>query len=324
MTGARREGLVDALRGAHLPSVGDVRAATPLSGGASRETWALDASDGDGRPRPLILQLRQPPTWDDGLDVGTEARLITAAAAAGVPVPGLVAWDADGATLGEPFLLFERVEGEAIPQRILRDDRFAAARPLLAGQYGEALGRVQAIPLRDVAGLRTADPLEYCRSILDRSGHPHPALEYGLRWLERNDPRRGDGPVVVHGDYRSGNGIVDEHGLRAVIDWELSRLGDPVEDLGWVCNRAWRFGEPLAVGGFGTYEQLLDGYERTSGRRVDRDVLRWWEVLGSVRWAAICMTSGVTHLSGHRRSIELAAVGRRVCEAEFDMLLLLP
>jgi aminoglycoside phosphotransferase (APT) family kinase protein len=131
--------------------------------------------------------------------------------------------------------------------------------------------------------------------------------------------------VVVHGDFRSGNGIVaPERGLRAVIDWELSHLGDPLEDLGWFCIRAWRFGSPLPVGGFGRYDEIIAGYEATSGRKVDRETLRWWQIMGTVRWAVICLMQGATHWQGHRRSVELAVTGRRAAEAEFDLMLLLP
>jgi hypothetical protein len=127
----------------------------------------------------------------------------------------------------------------------------------------------------------------------------------------------------VHGDFRNGNLIVGPDGVRAVLDWELAHLGDPLEDLGWLCVKAWRFGSPLPVGGFGPVEDLVAGYERAGGRRVDLSALRWWEVLGTLRWGVICIVQTVTHLSGAVRSVELAAIGRRVCEVEWDLLELL-
>jgi aminoglycoside phosphotransferase (APT) family kinase protein len=298
---------------------------TQLSGGASRETWSFDAVDGGGGRTPLILQRRRALAFDDGLSMEAESAILRAAEAAGVPVAHHVAADDATAALGAAFLIVERLQGEAIPPRILRDDDFAEARTHLAEQYGEALGRIHGIPVEAVPGLRRQDPLDYWDAVLQDIGYPHPALELGLRWLRANDPRDLDmANAVVHGDFRNGNGVVDRDGLRAVIDWELAHVGDPLEDVGWFCIRAWRFGAKPPVGGFGTYEQFLGGYERTSGRRVPRDVLRWWQVLGSLRWAVICINQGATHLNGVRRSIELAAVGRRACEAEFDMLLLLP
>jgi aminoglycoside phosphotransferase (APT) family kinase protein len=246
-----------------------------------------------------------------------------AARAAGVPVPDLITWSADPEPLGLPFLIAERVEGETIPQRILRSQRYAAARDRLAQQYGAALGQIHRIPLDAVAGLEDQNPLAHYASVLAEIDEPHPALELGLRWLAANRPPAEE-RVVVHGDFRNGNGIVDEGGLRAIIDWELAHIGDPMEDLGWFCIRAWRFGAPLPVGGFGTYEQIIAGYGSVTDRTVDRDVLRWWQVMGTVRWAAICMMQGATHWTGHRRSLELAVTGRRVAEAEFDLMLLLP
>src|SRR5438132_180638 len=84
--------------------------------------------------------------------------------------------------------------------------------------------------------------------------------------------------VVVDGEFRNGNLIVGPEGVRAVLDWELTHLGDPMEDLGWLCVKAWRFGSPLRVGGFGAQPDLFRAYERESGQPVDTDVVHWWEV----------------------------------------------
>jgi aminoglycoside phosphotransferase (APT) family kinase protein len=295
-----------------------------LSGGASRDTWSLDAVDGEGRRHPLILQRQRSLVVDAWLDTAVEARLLEAARKAGVPTAAVLSWSAGSEELGLPYLLFERIDGETIPQRILREERFAAARGILARQYGEALGRIQRIESAEVPGLDFQDPLDYFEQVLDGLGEPSPALAFGFRWLRTHRPPAGD-RVVVHGDFRSGNGIVaPERGLRAVIDWELSHLGDPLEDLGWFCIRAWRFGSPLPVGGFGRYDEIIAGYEATSGRKVDRETLRWWQIMGTVRWAVICLMQGATHWQGHRRSVELAVTGRRAAEAEFDLMLLLP
>src|SRR5690606_5576954 len=217
------------------------------------------------------------------------------------------------AAAGGDWLVVERVEGETIPRRILRDDDFAAARPKLAAQCGDALARIHAIPPASVPGLAGGDQLDQLRRTLDGLGDPHPALELGFRWLERHRPPP-TAATVVHGDFRNGNLVVGPDGLRAVLDWELAHLGDPLEDLGWLCVRAWRFGAAPRVGGFGTVDELVGAYEATAGRTVDRDALHWWEVLGTLKWGIICMLQAATHLQGVVRSIELAAIGRRVCE----------
>ena len=129
--------------------------------------------------------------------------------------------------------------------------------------------------------------------------------------------------TVVHGDFRLGNVIVDEHGLAAILDWELAHVGDPMEDLGWLCVKAWRFGGDLPVAGLGAYDDLFAAYSDASGRPVDPDVVRWWEVLGTLKWGIMCIMQANAHLSGASRSHELAAIGRRVCENEYDLLALM-
>ncbi len=318
----------DDLRDALLALLGDAPGAAVeglrrLSGGASRETWAFDVS-GEGGRQELILQRLRPgaSASSSGVGVETEAALLRAAAAYGVPVAGVVASD-DGGVLGSAGMVVERLPGETIARKLLRDDEWAVARGRLGAQVGAATAAIHDIPVDTVPGLAPADQLAQYRAVLDELGEPHPAFELGFRWLEANRPRVN--PLcVVHGDLRMGNLLVDHDGLRAVLDWELAHLGDPLEDLGWFCVRAWRFGSPLPAGGVTTREALVEAYEVASGRSVDLEVLRWWEVLGTLKWGVICVMQAWSHLSGVTRSVELATIGRRVCENEWDVLGLLP
>jgi hypothetical protein len=158
---------------------------------------------------------------------------------------------------------------------------------------------------------------------MDALGQPSAVFEVALRWLIKHRPPPGRS-ALVHGDFRMGNLMVDESGLAAVLDWELVHRGDPLEDLGWFCVRAWRFGEDVRpAGGLGSVEDLISGYERAGGAPVDRDALRWWQVLGTLRWGVFCQHQAHRHLSGQARSVELAAIGRRACENEWDLLDLL-
>jgi aminoglycoside phosphotransferase (APT) family kinase protein len=155
----------------------------------------------------------------------------------------------------------------------------------------------------------------------------HPAFELAFRWLALGHPAT-EGATVVHGDFRLGNLLVGADGLTAVLDWELAHLGDPLEDLAWFSIRAWRFGAPGEVAGLASIDELVECYERArddigTPLEVDRDALVWWQVLETVRWGVICMLQAHTHLSGASRSVELATIGRRVCETEYDVLRLL-
>jgi aminoglycoside phosphotransferase (APT) family kinase protein len=291
-----------------------------LSGGASRETYSFVA---DGRP--LILQRQRGAT---GRTFVTESALLRAARTAGVPVAEVLATDADASAeqreaIGAAFMVVEAIDGQTIARKILRDDEFAGARPKLAAQCGEALAGIHTIVAGDVPGLENTDQVAQYRAAHDSIGVPSPAFELGFRWLEANRPT-SSATTVVHGDFRLGNLIIDGNGLAAVIDWELGHVGDPMEDLGWLCTKAWRFGERPRVGGFGDVDDLVGAYEARSGVTVDREALRWWETLGTLKWGVICNMQASAHLSGMARSVELAMIGRRVSEQEHDLLLLLP
>jgi aminoglycoside phosphotransferase (APT) family kinase protein len=297
---------------------GEVTGLARMLGGASRETWSFDL---DGVP--LVLR-RDPPGAPRGGAMTREGALLRAAAAAGVPVPNVVAASDDPEPLGSPYLVMSRLDGETIARRILRDEQYAAARERLTAQLAEAAALLhRGLDVRAVAGLpEDADPLGALRDVLDRFGEPHPALELGFLRLAASRPVPA-GSTVVHGDFRLGNVMVDRDGLVGVLDWELAHVGDPAEDLGWLCVRSWRFGSALPVAGVGTRDALLSSYAAAGGFPVDAEMLGWWEAFGTLRWAVICVQQAATHLSGAVRSVELAAIGRRVCEVELDLLDLL-
>jgi len=287
-----------------------------LTGGASRETWAFAAAG-----ERFVLQRERPAAPRPGA-MGLEADLLRAAAEQGVPVAPLVTGAGESEAMGGGFLVSRFVDAETIARKIQRDDEYATARTRFAADCGRALGAIHSIPADAVPELQGADPLEQYRAMLDGYGDPHPAFEHAFRWLEANRPA-SSGRAVVHGDFRLGNLMLDGEGLKAVIDWEGAHLGDPMEDLGWLCVRAWRFGGPHPVGGLGSYDELFTAYEEASGTALDREVVRWWEVLGTLKWGVICIMQARAHLDGFARSMELAAIGRRVVENEHDLLLLL-
>jgi aminoglycoside phosphotransferase (APT) family kinase protein len=323
---ATTPGLEGALRGVCAAAFGDggvrIEALRRLSGGASRQTWSFDVIGNDGARTACILRRDPPGAPRRAVGMTEEASLLASARGAGVPVPEVLISGDGGGSLGTPFMVMRRVEGETIPRRILREPALAQARQRLTGQCADALACIHAIPLGVLPKLSHSHPLVEYRSLLDAHKQAHPAFELGFRWLEENRPPPSR-ITLVHGDFRNGNLIVGPDGLRAVLDWELAHIGDPLEDLGWLCVKSWRFGSPHRVGGFGDVDQLLDAYAQASGRRIDPQALRWWEVMGTLRWGIICILQAANHLSGAVRSVELAAIGRRVCEVENDLLLLL-
>jgi aminoglycoside phosphotransferase (APT) family kinase protein len=292
-----------------------------LTGGASRLTYAFDAVTDEGR-RPLILRAAPLDGEEHFAGMELEAAAQAAAAQAGAPVPHILVASNSPAALGNAFLICDAIPGETIVRRIQRqlDD---AGRARLLTQCAQALAAIHSAAA-DEPGMTEQDPLAEWRERIDAMGDTTATFEWAYRWLQSHRPPTSP-KRLVHGDFRMGNLIVDGGTLAAVLDWELVHVGDIHEDLAWFCIRAWRFGAPAAAaaGGLGGIEDFVAAYEQAGGTAVDRDALHWWMVLGTLRWGMICRYQAERHLSGQTPSVELAAIGRRVCETEWDLLDLL-
>lgn len=291
-----------------------------LTGGASRTTYAFDAVTGATR-RSLIL--RAAPTAEGQFaSMELEAAVQAAAALSGAPVPNILTASNSPAALGNPYLICDEIAGETIVRKIQRQLNDAGRSRLLI-QCGQALAAIHRAGT-DAAELRERDELSEWRQRLDELGDTTATFEWAFRWLEANRPEPS-AIRLVHGDFRMGNLIVDGSTLAAVLDWEAVHIGEIYEDLAWFCVRAWRFGAPaeLAAGGLGSIEEFVTAYEQAGGACIDRAALLWWQVLGTLKWGIICRYQAERHLSGQTRSVELATIGRRVCENEWDVLDLL-
>ena len=292
-----------------------------LSGGASLETWAFDLDD----ETPLILRRRPDGATmrETALPLASEAALISAADAAGAPAPSVVHVCAPDDGLGEAYVM-RRLEGETLGRRIVRDGAFAAVRPGLAHRCGEVLAQIHAVPTEDLPPLATSDArgeLARYEAIYRELGARRPILDAAFRWLEAIAPPPPERPVLVHGDFRNGNLMIHpDRGLVGVLDWELAHLGDPAEDLGWICVNSWRFGEwRRPVGGFGDYADLLAGY----GDGISLERVQFWQALGSLKWGVMCLMMYQSFATGADRSIERAMIGRRTSETEIDLVALM-
>ena len=287
-----------------------VTGATRLAGGASKEAWAVDLTDG----RELLVRRAGGGVIHlDTLTLRQEFDVLVAARDAGVAVPEPVAYL--GEVDGREAFAMERVDGETIGRRIVR-----APPAGLAGRMAEELALIHAIPRGRLPFLPQGDLLDRLVRELDTVDEPHPAIEYGIAWC-RGRLSLSREPVVCHGDFRVGNLAVDDHGLVAVLDWEFAKVSDPLEDLAWPLVRAWRFGaDELRVGGVGELEPYLARYTELTGTDVPRDELDAWEVLGNVKWAVGSLTQARRHLRGEQRDVELAVLGRLAAETELELL----
>jgi aminoglycoside phosphotransferase (APT) family kinase protein len=310
----------------HFPTSAGVAHVTRLTAGATQEIWRFELIE-DGAHTPLILR-RSPPgrgPSSSSLSLDVEAELLRLASGAGVPVPAVrhVLTEEDG--MGSGFIM-QFVEGETLGGRIVRDERFAAARPHLARQCGEILARIHAIPASAAPMLKRSGPAELVggwRASYDATAWPRPVFELAFAWLDAHLPPDPASPRLVHGDFRNGNLMVGPEGVVAVLDWELAHVGDPMEDLGWICVNPWRFGMvDKPVGGFGEREDLYAGYEAAGGSPVDLAHVRFWEVFGALRWGVMCAGMTAAFRAGDK-SVERAVIAKRASETEVDLMRML-
>ncbi|MFT4563621.1 MAG: aminoglycoside phosphotransferase (APT) family kinase protein [Gammaproteobacteria bacterium] len=292
-------------------------------GGSSR-TILFDLVDGSSWQRLVSRQETYLLDASPFLPPEMQFKLLQLAYKHGVPVPEPIFEFVDEDGLGRGHIM-AHVAGETLPKRLLQDPQYAYARANFVGQAADILVRLHAIDKQEAAflddTLDSVDPLQAQIERYDYYGEPHPALDYGFRWLEQHRPAK-PAHCLVHGDFRNGNMLVDKDGIQAVLDWECAHIGDPMADLGWLCTRSWRFGnDELHAGGFGTRASLFDAYEAAGGRTVDREAVHWWEIFGSMRWAMLNIMQIHGHLHGGRRSPAFAACGRNASLMEYDLLM---
>jgi aminoglycoside phosphotransferase (APT) family kinase protein len=309
--------------------VGHVTELSKLSGGASMESWRFKFQD-----RPMILRLR-PRHLDDEpsdsevalLSLTGQADLIAQLHAGGLAVPEILATLPAHHVLGDGFIM-ACVQGEALPGRILRKPEFESARHKLSAQCAQQLARMHQMPTSQLSHeliIRTPEQLlqeqhDYYRAF----GSVNPVFEAVFSWLQRHCPNT-DRLTLVHADFRIGNLMVmPQEGLSAILDWELSHIGDPMRDVSFICTPSWRFGHyHLGAGGFATLDTWLADYEAASGQAVDKTQFNWWLMFNTLWWGVTCMRFGSAFKDHSVRTVERAVIGRRVSEVEVDLLLLL-
>lgn len=313
-----------------------VENARKLSGGAIQENWAADLVISGGTHAgelAVVVRCDAPSGVSDSHSRAQEFALLRAAFEAGVTVPEPL-WLGDASVFGRDFFVMRRVSGAAAGHRLVKDMTLGGDRVALTRRLGEEIAKIQRVQASAELGFLerpTTHPalhfIAKSRAFLDGYHTPFPALEWGLRWLEKHVPDaagwRDEQLVLAHRDFRTGNYMVDAGGLTAVLDWEFSAWSHPLEDLGWLCARCWRFGQlgdAKAAGGIGTREDLLAGYNAASGKQVTPADLYYWEVFGELRWAMIAIGQGERHISGREPSLELALTSHIVPELELHIL----
>ncbi len=303
-----------------------VRDLNQLSGGAIQENWRLvvDLEGGDWPgTHDLVLRKDAPSSVDVSHTRAEEFTILRHAHNVGgaVPTPCLLCQDTS--ILGTPFFLMHRVTGTAAGHKLVR----AGANAALAKDLGRNLARIHSIEdapdlsflERPATSPALASVARY-RDHLDALPDTHPALEWALTWLADNAPET-DQLVFAHRDYRTGNYMVDDGELTAILDWEFAGWSDRMEDIGWLTAKCWRFGATEhVVGGVGALDDFLRGYQAESGVVVDLSQLQYWQVMAHVRWAVIALQQADRFVSGGERNLELALTAHIVPELELEVL----
>ena len=303
---------------------GEIINLEPLTGGASKEIWKFEVS-ANGQSNRYILRRGSGVEGPLAIKTSDEAKIQMTVRTLGAQVPEIVAVSSLDEELGDAYIM-KFVDGESIARKILRDEEYKRALPNLAFECGQAIAKIHQADINEFPFLPSKPVFEQINDLYqtyEAFNQPSPVFEYTYLWLlEQNFGEKND--ALVHGDFRLGNIIIDKDGLKSVIDWELAHIGNPLQDLGWICGNSWRFGNTdKVVGGFGDLADLLKGYNSISNYQVDENMVKAWQVFGTFRWGVICLIQASAHLTGSVNSVEKAAIGRRVSETEIDIVDLL-
>ena len=303
---------------------GEIINLEPLTGGASKEIWKFEVS-ANGQSNRYILRRGSGVEGPLAIKTSDEAKIQMTVRTLGAQVPEIVAVSSLDEELGDAYIM-KFVDGESIARKILRDEEYKRALPNLAFECGQSIAKIHQADINEFPFLPSKPVFEQINDLYqtyEAFNQPSPVFEYTYLWLlEQNFGEKND--ALVHGDFRLGNIIVDKDGLKSVIDWELAHIGNPLQDLGWICGNSWRFGNTdKVVGGFGDLADLLKGYNSISNYQVDENMVKAWQVFGTFRWGVICLIQASAHLTGSVNSVEKAAIGRRVSETEIDIVDLL-
>jgi len=320
-----------------LDADGDLRVSDlqRIPGGASRETWSFDVEwtdNGSKRCRGFVIR-RDPDASLLVTDRDVEFRVMKAVAAHGVPVPKMFWLETDNRWLERPFFVMERVDGcETNPQAVLLNPRFFQSRSILAGNFVKILAHIHTLDWAslDLEFLGVPENEGACgemeidrwEAVVERDAlEPQPVLRAAFAWLRRHQPQPAQRIVLVHADYRTGNFLCNGEGeIKGVLDWEMTHLGDPMEDIAWACIRPWRWLGDERIGGLMERGEFYRKYSEASGLRIDEDAVLFWEVLGNVKLAAIFLTGARSFCDGRTRSPMMAFLGRNIGRLELEIM----
>lgn len=299
-----------------------------IPGGASRETFRI-ALDDNGKARGVILR-RDPPTSLIDTERRHEYETYRAVFGSEVPVPEPLLLEEDASILSGAFSIMAEVPGCEAAPAALAEPPYAAVAPKIGERAWSLLGRLSRYEPGELGVDSFMRPpehparheLDYWSAVIAADSlHPSPIAAATKRWLERHLPAPSQRLCLVHGDFRAGNFLYNSGGeIKAVLDWEMAHLGDPLEDLAWSLDPLWGNDREIA-GNLLPREDAIALWEKASGCAVDRDAFRWWQVFASYKGLAIWISSIEDFKNGASKDPILALAGWVMSERQSRILL---
>ena len=309
-----------------------IKNAELLSGGAIGENWRSDVKVAGGShagAHSWVLRTDAASRMAMSHTRANEFACPRAAHDAGVLVPEPIMDCGDAAIIGAPLMVVGLLGGLALGPKIVRDPTIEKHGDELGSALGAELAKIHLVrpphagldflPVPDISPALVQ--VAQMRGNLDTLPEKRPALEYILAWLEENAPPAAR-VTLCHGDFRTGNYMVEEGKLNGILDWEFCHWGDPHLDVGWFCARCWRFGaDAREAGGIASREAFYRGYNAVCDTPLDEDLISYWEILSAARWAVVALLQGARHITGDEPSSELLLTGVMAPEMEHEALM---
>ena len=301
-----------------------------LPGGSSNETWIIKYKN-DSCVEKIVLRrhfqgIRNIDNEYPPLSLKIESDVMIAAYDEKIPVPKILYITESETNLGEGFFM-EFIDGVALGNKIVDNNFLKSKKVNLSEQCGYHLSKIHKINHKKLENIQKSEAIDEFRKYFEIYKNYNlsiPVFDFSFKWLEKNIPNN-EKLHLLHGDFRNGNILMSEEtGIKSILDWELLHLGDPHEDLAWICVNSWRFGKMnKPVGGFGERKDFYNSYEKESNFKINKKSIQFWEVLGTLKWGIMCLKMYDAYKSGYDKSVDRAAIGRRSSETEIDLLRLI-
>ena len=293
-----------------LPDAPDIRIddLTPVSGGNARKAWRFDLSfsGDDGHADMPYIMLMQAAAGQLESDLAAEFKVISALKDSGVPAPQAFWIDENGAGLGAPTIIMQRVTG-VTDILALRAPEPAGRNRAIALAFAEAAAKLHAVDIGNFAFLGSPTREDTAArqialwetQFLKHRMEPHPAIAFAFQWLKAHQPVASR-ISLVHGDYRLGNFLFEGERITALLDWEMAHLGDPVEDIAWAYRALWTPELHLSL------DEFIAHYSASGGPPVDPETLRFYRLFGEIKHAVISLTAARSFADGRTSNLRLA------------------